>query len=165
MTSQRAIRTRADGADPLPRTAAHTKPGPGNLRLPVSIAAAAAMALAGLLPTAAPAQAAADRAPLAVALPAQPYPPPGCAATVNRTVVSGGDDLTVSGNCFMPFSVVTIRLDNTILETAVADSSGVVTETVTIPEDTPIGRHTISLSGTGSTGSPMTLSVEIRVTF
>lgn len=159
----------------MPRTTTRTAPGPRNPRLPLSIAAAVAMALASVLSTAAPAQAVADRTPavaqaaadpatvLGVALPAQPYPPPGCAAQVDSTVVSAGDDVTVSGNCFRRFSTVTIRLDGTILATAIADSTGVVTETVTIPGSTPAGTHTITLSGVRPTGLPLTLSVDIQV--
>lgn len=121
--------------------------------LPVVLAAAAGIFLAGPA-TGQPAAAA-----------AAPYPPPGCSEQLSSTVVQAGQQISVTGNCFAPGSQVTVQLDTTVLTTVAADASGVAKATVTIPSSTTLGTHQISMSGLGSSGIPLTETASITVVF
>jgi len=74
-----------------------------------------------------------------------------------------GDTLTLSGSGFMPGEPVSVVLHSTPVELASvkADESGVAQATVTLPSDTPVGAHEITLTGAYSriTGSaPLTVA-------
>ncbi|MGP3953664.1 hypothetical protein [Streptomyces sp. 7N604] len=127
-------------------------------------AASVGIALAALLSAVTPAQATVANPSVAAAAPTADYPPPACTLTLSSTVVRAGGSLTVSGRCFRPFSLVSVRLDATLLTFAVANGSGVATATVTIPRSTSTGLHQISMSGVNANGAPLTESASILVT-
>ncbi|MGP3924100.1 hypothetical protein [Streptomyces sp. 8N616] len=127
-------------------------------------AASVGIALAALLSAVTPAHATAANPSVTAAAPTADYPPPACALTLSSTVVRAGGSLTVSGRCFRPFSLVSVRLDSVLLAQDVANGSGVATATVTIPRTTSSGVHRISMSGVDANGAPLTESASILVT-
>jgi hypothetical protein len=92
-----------------------------------------------------------------------PYPPGQCKAQTSQSSVPQGGQITVSGDGFYPLEPVTIDLHSTVVELASvpADALGNVVETVTIPLTTPIGDHTLILTGLSSTNQ---LTAAITVT-
>src|SRR3954447_13995852 len=80
--------------------------------------------------------------------------PPGqhCKATVSRTHVPQGGQVTITGDGFDPNEAVSIDLHSTVvhLATVHANSAGVATATVTIPLSTKVGPHTLTMTGLSS---------------
>ena len=102
---------------------------------------------------------------------AQQYPPAACGLTLGTASVAPGGAVTVatSSGCtgvFAAGTTVTITLssDPVTLATVTTDSSGLFSTSVTIPEGTSPGLHTLSATGTGANGSTVVLSTQIEVT-
>lgn len=92
----------------------------------------------------------------------QAYPPVPPQLTLSRTVVTAGDTLTFSGNCFTAFEQVVAELHSheVVLGSFRANAQGVVTGRVTIPRRTEPGYHTFELEGRRSR---LELSARIKV--
>jgi LPXTG-motif cell wall-anchored protein len=114
--------------------------------LTVAIAAAALLALA------APAQ-------------GQQYPPDTVFITVSDTTVVPGQPIDISAGLFVPGSPASFTFFSqpVNLGTATADADGVATLSVTIPSDATPGTHTITASGTGIDGEPLSVSTTVTV--
>ena len=116
--------------------------------------AAAGLALAFLVGTAAPS-------------PAQtsPYPPGarGCRVSVN--VTTPGARVTVSCVGFRPRAVVRILLRSTPMDlgSTTTDSAGDLTEPVTIPASAEPGEHHLVLTGPGASGGTREVSVPLTL--
>ena len=91
-----------------------------------------------------------DEVPLPFILGVADGPLAGVPATVLR-----GQQLTIGGSGFLPGAVVQLGIYSTptALGTAVADSTGAFSATVTIPVDQSLGAHTVAASGIGATGT------------
>lgn len=77
---------------------------------------------------------------------AQQYPPADNAITVSDTSVTPGQTIEITAERCEPGTDATFTLSpgQVLLGTATADGSGVATLSATIPEDTSLGRHTIT---------------------
>ena len=96
---------------------------------------------------------------------AQDYPPRGNSLTASASVVAAGTPVTLTAQVFLPGTNVVFRIfsDPVTLGTATANSNGVATLTATIPSNFS-GQHTITASGSGANGQPLTVSTTITVT-
>jgi hypothetical protein len=79
--------------------------------------------------------------------------------------VAPGGSVTVTDGGWQPNSTVDLTLHSTpvALGTATTGDDGSFSKTVTIPADTPVGTHTIEITGTDASQQPATHSVEIDV--
>lgn len=84
---------------------------------------------------------------------------------VDDTVVTPGQQVTVTACCFAPGGAVRLELqsDPVLLTTATADAGGAIGALVTIPVGTTLGAHTIRAIGTGRDGAALALAVAITV--
>lgn len=89
----------------------------------------------------------------------------GGGLAVSSTVVEPGEPMTISGGGFAPNADITITLesDPVLLKRTRANATGFFTATVTIPESTPPGTHTIKASGRAAEGGQQVLSTTIVV--
>lgn len=80
-------------------------------------------------------------------------------------VVEPGDDVRIAGGGFKPGSevILTIESEPVTLGTTKADSKGEIDETVTLPEDFPLGDHTVKASGDSATGGRLVLELPVDV--
>jgi LPXTG-motif cell wall-anchored protein len=85
--------------------------------------------------------------------------------TLDHSQVPAGQDLRVSSSGWKPGSSVRIELHSTpvILGTALADSRGAFSVTVTIPTETQPGRHTVVAYGVAPNGAARSLSAGLEV--
>ncbi|MGW1497770.1 hypothetical protein ACWCQW_04125 [Streptomyces mirabilis] len=90
------------------------------------------------------------------------YPPVPPLLTLSGTVMSAGDSVTFSANCFTPFErvVAEVHSREVVLGRFRADAEGGVTGKVTIPRKTKLGYHTFELEGRKSR---LKLTVRIKV--
>jgi LPXTG-motif cell wall-anchored protein len=90
--------------------------------------------------------------------------PPGSGATIalSDAEVSPGQSLTISGTGFLGGSDAAAQL-NPPLGSARVDGSGRFSLTATIPVDTSLGAHTITVSGIARDGVPVTRSAAVTV--
>ena len=104
---------------------------------------------------------------LAVSTPAesQQYPPVNNGIIISDSTVVAGQVIIIQAFTFAPGSSVTFNFFSqpVTLGTASADASGVATLEAQIPTTATPGQHTITASGTGSTGAPLELSTGITV--
>lgn len=84
--------------------------------------------------------------------------------TVNPATVAQGGTIAVSSTGWRPGSTVTIVLDGVVLGTLVADASGGVSGSFTVPGGTTAGGHQVGAQGTGANGNALSLSAPITVT-
>lgn len=86
--------------------------------------------------------------------------------TISDNVVAPGDSVTLNAFTYCSGCPVTFTLtsDPVVLGTANANGSGVATLIATIPLNTTPGPHTITATGTGVDGQPLTLRTAITVT-
>lgn len=79
--------------------------------------------------------------------------------------VEPGDEVRIAGGGFKPGSEVTLTIESepATLGTAEADSKGEIDETVTLPEDFPVGDHTVKASGDSATGGRLVLELPVTV--
>ena len=77
-----------------------------------------------------------------------PYPPTSASVQLSSTEVAPGAQITVSGTCFTPNSVVGLEFQSApvSLGAAQTNAAGSFSRTVTIPADATPGRHTIVAS-------------------
>lgn len=96
---------------------------------------------------------------------AQQYPPGEDAVFVSDTTVVPGEPITISAQVFQPGSTVTFVFESApvTLGTATANANGVATLTVEIPSTATPGPHTITASGTGADGNPLSVVINITV--
>lgn len=104
---------------------------------------------------------------LALAAPAhgQPYPPAPLFTTVSDSTVVRGQVIDITAGTFMAGTNVTFTFTSepVTLGSDAADADGVAAISAAIPADARLGSHTISASGTGTDGSPLTLSTTVTV--
>jgi hypothetical protein len=86
--------------------------------------------------------------------------------TASPSSVAPGGTVKVNSALWQASSEVTVILhsDPVTLATLTADATGLVDGNVTIPAATAVGAHTLELAGTGSTGSPKSVSTPLTVT-
>jgi hypothetical protein len=90
---------------------------------------------------------------------AQVYPPNQCSLALSVSAAIPGQTIIAgSANCSPGFAAgatvtITIESDPVYLGTATADANGQFSTPVTIPEDTPLGRHTVVATGRRADGS------------
>ena len=96
--------------------------------------------------------------------PAGPTGDFGAAGDASATSAPGGL-ITVHGNGFAPHTGVDVTLHSSPvrLGTFQTDSVGAFTASVTIPDDTSLGTHTVLLSGTAANGQPTTVTLALTV--
>jgi LPXTG-motif cell wall-anchored protein len=96
---------------------------------------------------------------------AQDYPPATNSLVASDSTVAPGQQVTFTARTFQPGSTVTFTLfsDPVRLGTATAASNGVATLTAAIPATTAAGSHRVDATGTGATGSPLTVSTALVV--
>ena len=94
---------------------------------------------------------------------AQQYPPDTNLVTVSDTTPCPGGPATVTAQTFTAGSGVSVTLDGTEVATPTAGTDGKISVDLTIPTTTATGQHVVAASGTGSTGEPMELKVDINV--
>ncbi len=112
-----------------------------------------AVALAGMLAMAAPAQ-------------GQQYPPEALFITVSDTTPTPGQTVTVSAGTFAQGSSVSFTFRSVarfLGEDDDVDATGRVTRSLTIPADAALGEHTITASGTAPSGASRSLSTNVTV--
>ena len=111
----------------------------------------AACAVTGLLVAAGPASAA--------------YPPDAPSIGTSSSSVTNGGSTTVSGSGWEPGATISLTIASTpqSLGSASVQSDGTFSKDVTLP-CVDSGTHTISASGTGSSGTANTASTTITVT-
>jgi LPXTG-motif cell wall-anchored protein len=80
---------------------------------------------------------------------AQPYTPP--TLSVSDTTPYPGQTITIYGSGFPPFTLITITINPALYATS--DASGEWAVDFTIPEDFPLGVHTITATGGGVTAT------------
>ncbi|HEY7069503.1 MAG TPA: hypothetical protein VH479_05295, partial [Acidimicrobiales bacterium] len=104
---------------------------------------------------------------LAMAAPAaaQQYPPAVNSLTVSDTTPSPGQTITIQGQTFAQGATATVVLnsDPVTLGSATASAAGVITLQATIPQDIPLGSHTLVASGPAPNGQTLSLSLAIQV--
>lgn len=95
---------------------------------------------------------------------AQEYPPDQDFITVDDTVVTVGQTITVTSGTYVAGSAVshTFASQPVDLGTATAGGDGVAVLTATVPNTTP-GQHTITATGEDDTGGTLSQSVAITV--
>jgi LPXTG-motif cell wall-anchored protein len=96
---------------------------------------------------------------------AQQYPPAVNSLTVSDTTPAACQTIGIEGRTFAPGASVAVSLASrpADLGTAAAGPDGVFRFDATIPDDTPVGSHTITAAGQAPDGSQLTLSVSIEV--
>ncbi len=96
---------------------------------------------------------------------AQQYPPAVNSLTISDSTPTPGETVTLIGRTFAGGSTVTVTLfsEPVVLGSATADAAGVMALQATIPQNTPLGSHTITADGTAPDGSPLSLSVSLTV--
>lgn len=92
---------------------------------------------------------------------AQQYPPAEDTLTLSDSTVTVGQEVTASASTFEPGSSVAFEI-NPPLGSATADVNGVATLTFTVPDLAP-GDHTVTASGTGTDGAPLTVSATLTI--
>jgi hypothetical protein len=104
---------------------------------------------------------------LAVAAPSAwaQYPPPGGGTTVSDTTVVPGESLSLTSPGWEPGSTADIDFLSTPVDVgqASANSQGVISTSVDIPEDAAPGEHFIRLTGTGEDGDPRQVRTRVVV--
>lgn len=105
-----------------------------------------------------------QQATTATTLPPAPLPSNG-AATTNAAAVAQGGSLQVAGGGFAPGSPVNVVVYSSPvkLATVLADASGNISTSVTLPSGLAIGTHTLQIQGVTSTGAPRVLERTISV--
>ena len=93
-----------------------------------------------------------------------PYPPVAI-TPVNVAMVAPGSNYTVRGTGFAPGTTANVTLFSTPthLGTTTVNSDGSVNATVVIPADTPVGEHTLELSGESFTGGDAIVSTPVTI--
>ena len=93
-----------------------------------------------------------------------PYPPVAI-TPVNVAMVAPGSNYTVRGTGFAPGTTANVTLFSTPthLGTTTVNSDGSVSATVAIPADTPVGDHTLELTGESFTGGDATVSTPVTI--
>jgi LPXTG-motif cell wall-anchored protein len=107
---------------------------------------------------------------LAVPARAQPYAE---GVTVSDAALEPGEAVTLSACCFLPGSEVVFSITSdalnpdvrgtVVLGTDLADQAGVATGTFTLPENIGPGPATITATGTGIDGEPLTYSTTVMI--
>ena len=92
---------------------------------------------------------------------AQQYPPAVNSLTLSPGSAAPGSQVTATAQSFEPGSTVSFEL-NGVLGTATADASGVATLTFTVPDLAP-GEYTVTATGTGADGEPLTVESTLTV--
>lgn len=97
---------------------------------------------------------------------AQGYGTPDESLTISSTVLSPGDEFSVTGTGFDPGSEVQVVFNSTpvVLGTIEVSSTGTATGTFRVPADAEVGAHRVEMVGVDPSGAPRTLSVEVTVT-
>jgi len=92
------------------------------------------------------------------------YPPGQCKLMTSASAVRQGQSLTISGDGFTPGTTVSFLMDGVVIGTAIADPTGHVSLTFTVPMGTSVGRHSLSMSGGGRllTGGVTVLSASTQ---
>ena len=90
------------------------------------------------------------------------YPPGQCKAKTDKTTVTQGESMTVSGDGYDSGEPVQAEMHSVTIQlgSLVATAKGLVSSTVTIPANAPLGDHTISLYGTTS-GRYLTAAIKV----
>jgi protein-tyrosine phosphatase len=101
---------------------------------------------------------------MAVPAAAQQYPPDTNIITASATCPTPGETLTVQAQTFAAGSTVTIGLASTptVLGTTTANSDGVATLEVTIPDGAAAGAHTLTASGPSAGGVDLTAALDLQ---
>ncbi len=96
---------------------------------------------------------------------AQQYPPAVNFLTISDTTPTPGQTVTITAGTFASGSSVTVTLfsDPVVLASSTADASGRIALQATIPTNTPLGAHTVTVDGTAPDGTPLSLSASIQV--
>lgn len=96
----------------------------------------------------------------------QPYPPSPPAGSVSTTTTCAGCTVTTTWTGFEPGSTINLTLfsHGRHLGSTTVNAEGVAVAIVTIPDDTPAGRHRITGTGRAEDGRPATASITIWVT-
>src|SRR5262245_1284867 len=104
---------------------------------------------------------------LAMAAPAaaQQYPPAVNSLTVSDTTPSPGQTITIQGQTFATGSTATVVLnsDPVTRGSATANAAGQIALQATLPQDTPLGAHTLVATGPAPNGQTLSLSLAIQV--
>jgi hypothetical protein len=76
-----------------------------------------------------------------------------------------GQDVTVLGNGFLPFSTATVVIYSTptVLGTVTTNGAGAFSKQVTIPATLPAGAHTLVAYGMDTSGNPRSMTLAITV--
>lgn len=99
------------------------------------------------------------------ALAKNPYPPPSHgSATVVPSRIQAGQCAVFSGTGFMPGTTVAIADNGASAGTALADVNGDFSKQICEGANAKRGKHTLTGSGTGSDGNPLTVSAVLTVT-
>jgi LPXTG-motif cell wall-anchored protein len=96
---------------------------------------------------------------------AQDYPPATNSLVASDNTVDRGQVVAFTARTFRPGTVVTFTFfsDPVRLGTATAGSNGVATLSAAIPANAAAGTHRVEATGTGSNGSPLTVSASLVV--
>lgn len=92
---------------------------------------------------------------------AQSYPPAPSPLTINSSVATPGQTLTISGQGAASGATVTITFASTprVVATTKADSSGRFRASFQVPTDAPPGQHTVTASSNGKVLGSVTIRV------
>lgn len=103
--------------------------------------------------------------------PAAPAAPPAASAplstgTGSDAPLTTGQQLTLTGSGYLPFSRVTLIIYSTptVLGTVTTDASGAFRATVRVPSSLPAGAHSLVASGVDPSGTPRYLRSDVTVT-
>lgn len=93
------------------------------------------------------------------------YPPGGPVVAVSDNTVVPGQQLTVSGDGWLPNSTVTFTFfsEATGLGSAPVDADGSFSAQVTIPADADPGPHRLVTTGTSAAGTPASVELQLTV--
>lgn len=75
------------------------------------------------------------------------YPPGRCNLALSQSAGSRGQSVDAQGNGFVPGESVVFSLGNRQVASSVANPSGVVSTSFTVPDDAPFGRTEVRASG------------------
>lgn len=103
----------------------------------------------------------------ALAAPAwgQQYPPGSFFVTVSDTTVVPGQTITITAGTFGSGTTVSVAFFSqpVNLGSATAGANGTASLSATIPADATTGAHTITATGTGADGAPVSVSTTVTV--
>lgn len=91
------------------------------------------------------------------------YPPAAGALQVSDGEVTAGQTITVQGCGFAAGASVRVALGTVVLSTVLADATGGIETSVTIPASTAPGTHTLTATGQNSAGGTLVLSANVEV--